>query len=619
VIDDFPVTSHFKYDFLMTLAGQEFWNGEQSNWQASNYIDYVLLREGTNVEDTEQMMASLLKNHFIPFAVKNGGAREEMDWLNSMRFILQPVQEIYLNKDDMFDGSQHGDPRYNWLFSAIAIFILLIACVNFINLSTARSAGRAREVGLRKVVGSLRVSLINQFLTESVLFSLFSFIIGALLAWVLLPYFNTLMQRSLIFPWNAWWFVPVIALGAVFIGILSGAYPAFYLSSFQPSQVLKGNTSGAGRNTLTRSLLVVFQFTISIILIVGTFVINRQMDYIMNKKLGFDKEQVLLLEGAHTLGDQAIVFKNELLRLPEVQYASISSYLPVTGSQRNGGGMWLEGMTDEEQISSQHWSVDHDYIKTMGLTILKGRDFAEEIPSDSQAMIVNESLVKALQLKEPIGAKIFNWLGDWTVIGVIEDFHSETMRRGIEPMGLFIRKSANTVSVKLNTIDMQAAISSVTKIWDTFSPHQSIRFSFLDQRYEQMYADVRRMGWMFASFAILAIAIACLGLFALSAFMVEQRGKEVCIRLVLGATLRNIFNLLTLNFVRLVLISIALAIPIAWYVTHKWLEDFSYKIEITWDVFALAGVAAILITLLTISYQSIRAALMKPVEGLRSE
>jgi putative ABC transport system permease protein len=415
------------------------------------------------------------------------------------------------------------------------------------------------------------------------------------------------------------WLLPGMLVGAVVVGIFSGLYPAFYLSSFKPAHVLKGNLSRGSKNSSTRSLVVVFQFTVSIVLIVGTFVIDRQMNFILTKNLGFDKEQVLLLQSTHTLGKKVFTLKNELLRLPGVRSASVTGFIPVDGSRRNGGPMWVEGMVDEEKISSQHWSVDHDYVKTMGLKILGGRNFAPGMASDSQAMIINKAMADAFRFENPIGQRIYNWQGGWTIIGVVEDFHFESFKQKIQPMALYLGKSTNTLSVKLDTNDIQAAIASITKAWKQFSPNQSIRYTFLDQRYAQMYEDVERIGKIFTSFAVLAILVACLGLFALSSFMVEQRHKEISIRLVLGASLRSIVQILTQNFVKLILISFCIATPIAWYMMEKWLQDYEYKVDITIDTFLIAGILSLGIALVTISYQAIGAALKNPAEGLRSE
>ncbi len=619
VIRDFPATSHVQFDFLLSLAGKEFWPGEQTNWRTSNYISYVRVRPGTDIARLERQLLAIVKKHFLPYVVKNGAKAEEIGWLESFRFELQPVGEIYLNRVEVRDDLPHGDLRYIWLFGSVAVFILLIASINFINLSTARSANRAKEVGIRKVIGSRRGSLVGQFLTESLLYSFFSFAAGLLLAVLLLPLFNGLVGKSLNFPWQAWWLLPLLVAGAGSVGLLAGLYPAFYLSAFQPIRVLKGHLSLGSKAATTRSVLVVFQFGVSIVLILGTLVIGRQMHYILNKKLGFDKEQVLLLEGTHTLNEQIFTFKQRLLGLPQVRHASLSDFLPLAGRKRNNGPMWTQGMADAEKISSQHWNVDHDYLKTMGLKLVQGRDFSAQMPTDSGAVIITQSLAKALHLKNPVGERIFNWRGGWTVIGVVEDFHFESLKEKIQPMGLFLGRSPNTLLLKVQATDMAATLRAVTGVWKQFSPHQPIRYAFLDQQYAAMYADVERTGRIFSSFALLAIVVACLGLFALSAFMVEQRGREISIRKVLGASLGHLVGLLTLNFVKLVLIAFAFAIPLAWYLMREWLKDFAYRIPLQWELFALAGLSAVAVALLTIGYQSLKAALANPVDHLKSE
>jgi len=373
------------------------------------------------------------------------------------------------------------------------------------------------------------------------------------------------------------------------------------------------------KNSSLRNSLVVFQFSISIALIVSTVVIYQQMDYILNKKLGFDKEQVLLLHGTHTLKNQINVFKNELLKQPGVYSASISSYLPVDGTRRNNGGWKTKTMSDEDAISGQHWAVDTDYVKTLGLNIIEGRDFSPAIASDSQAVIINESLAKSLQIGKLNDNQLYNWLGGWTVIGIVEDFHFESMKDKIRPLGMFIRSSKNTIAVKINTTNTKETIASVANIWQVFSPNQTIRYSFLDQQYARMYDPVQRIGNILSIFAMLAIIIACLGLFALSSFMIQQRSKEVSIRLVLGASLKSIFYLLTRNFVSLILLAAVLGSPLAFYMMKTWLQDFAYQVSIDWAIFLYTGLSALIIAFITVSFQSIRTATMNPVDNLRSE
>ena len=620
VMQDFPSTSHLQYDFLLSLAGVSFWNGEQDTWMASNYDNYVLLRPGTDVTRLEKKMSkNILTKYIIPALVSSGDKYAEA-FLEKASLQLQPVGNIHLKSYDIHDSLSHGDIRFVWLFGAVACFILIIACINFINLSTAKSANRAKEVGLRKVVGSLRIHIVNQFLTESVIISLLSFVFALIMAWTLMPYFNTLAGKTLSMPWNEWWFIPVIIASAIIVGVLAGLYPSFYLSAFKPVNVLKGQLSKGSKNPGLRNVLVVFQFTTSIILIIGTIVIFRQTSYILNRKIGFDKDQVIVIQGSNTLKKQVSSFKNELLKLPQVKGVSISDYLPVSGSKRNGNTFWKEGKTKEEQGEfAQMWVIDNDYIQTMGMKIAAGRNFMKDLSSDSQsAVIINQTMARKLGLKDPVGKRITNGQV-FNIIGVVEDFNFESMKDDIGGLCMRLGNSPSVVSVKVNTADMKTAVASIGAVWKSFMPNQQIRYSFLDESFANMYADVQRMQSIFTSFAVLAIIIACLGLFALSAFLAEQRSKEISIRKVLGASVTQVTSLLSKDFVKLVLIAIVIASPVAWWAMNKWLQDFAYRAPISWWIFLVAGVLVIFIALATISFQAIKAAIANPIKSLRSE
>jgi putative ABC transport system permease protein len=623
VIEDFKPTSHIQFNFLIGTEGLEFWNGEQKEWGASNYATYVMLEEGADIKALEaKFTKGIIEKYFIPMMIKGG-----MPVADAGKFMkekeahleLQPLNKIHLFSSDIDDNLVHGDVRMVWMFGGIALFILLIAIINFVNLSTAKSANRAKEVGLRKVVGSFRTNIISQFLTESVLFSIVSFVIGTFGAWALTPYFNQISGKFISFPWGEFWLIPSLLTVAILVGIVAGLYPSFYLSAFKPIQVLKGNLTRGAKSSTLRSTLVVFQFTTSIILIIGTMVIYRQMNFILNKNIGFEKEQVLLLQGTNTLGGQVVAFANELRTLPQVVEVTTGEYLPVRGSKRNGNGFWNEGRRNiDPAVNSQFWRIDGTYLSTLGIKLVEGRNFKPNFASDSSAIIINQKMAKALG-GNMLGKRITNYGGLWTVIGVVEDFHFESLREDIQPLGMVLGLEASVLAVKLKPNDMRKSIQSITNSWSKFAPHQPIRYSFLDERYAAMYADVQRTGKIFTSFSVLAIVVACLGLFALSAFMVEQRSKEISVRLVLGASVKSVFQLLTWNFVKSVVIAFVLATPLAWYLMTKWLEDYTYKTEIGWDIFVMAGSMAILIALVTISYQSLRAAWMKPVTNLRSE
>jgi putative ABC transport system permease protein len=619
VFENFSPLSHLQFEFLITLTEKEFWSGEQTSWCCWNYNVYFKIRPDANPRDLEKKLLKLRDSYYASYLEQEGNQKALEDVKKHLSFAVQPVSDIYLKSEDLYDLGKHGDMKYIWLFGGIACFILLLACINFINLSTARSANRAREVGLRKTVGSFRSHLIRQFLTESILFSLISFALGLVIASAVLPYFNTLADKHLTIPVTEWWFIPTLLLAVIVIGIIAGIYPAFYLSAFKPIDVLKGGLSRGAKNSTVRSIMVVFQFATSIVLIIGTFVIYQQMHFILNTKVGFEKDQVLLLHGANTLGDKQETFREELQKLSPVQNVTITDYLPVAGTKRDQNGFFREGKSKEETaVGAQKWYADVDYIPTMGMKLSEGRNFDEKIASDSQAIIINQAMAKEFGFKNPIGERIMNW-ETYTIIGVVEDFNFESLRGNVEPLCLVLGKFGSILAVKVKTGDMKGTLESVTGLWTQFMPNQPIRYAFLDESYARMYDDVQRTGRIFTSFAVLAVIVACLGLFALSTFMIEQRGKEISIRIVLGASLNHIFRLLTGNFVKLVMIAFVIAIPIAWYMMRKWLEDYKNKIDLGWDVFVIAGLMAVLIALLTISQQAIRAALTNPVKNLKSE
>lgn len=622
VIEDLPTNSHFTgYSIFIGLASREMWKGESDYWGATNYPTYVRLREGTDPVAFGKKLFRTLENYAAPFERANGNTKFE-DFLKKTGFVLQPLRDIHLySSRDGIEApvTNNGDIRFVWLFGAVAVFIVLIACVNFVNLSTAKSASRAKEVGLRKTVGSARGMIIRQFLIESLLYSAFSFAVGILIALLLLPAFNNLAGKTLEFPWSEGWFVPGIVISMLTIGLLAGIYPAFYLSSFRPAEVLKGAFTRGAKSSRMRSTLVVFQFTTSIVLIISTVVIYKQMSFLLNTEVGFDKEQVLLIQGTNTIEKQIPAFKEELLNLSDVKGVTVSGYLPIRGTRRNGNSFSNEGKRNIDRgAGGQFWVIDPDYANTLGLTVVDGRFFDKNMASDSNAVVINQKMVDELKIENPIGKKIENYR-KWTIVGVVEDFHFESMRSRIEPLAMVIGNSPETIAIKLKSTDLPATLKAIDEIWKKFAPHQPIRTTFLDERFASMYDDVSRMRDVLTSFSVLAIAVACLGLFALSAYMVEQRGKEISIRLVLGAPLQNIFRLLTVNFLVLVLISIAIATPLAWYLMNQWLDTFIYKTSIGTGVFVIAGVIAVLVAMFTVSYQAIRAGLVNPADRLRTE
>jgi putative ABC transport system permease protein len=618
VMEDLPSTSHLNQaDFLITLQGKEFWPGEQTNWCCWNYNPYIRLRPGTDPRAFEQKLLGI-KKAYVEYLIKEKNQSLE-EVKKHHKFLLQPVQDVRLYSEGIGDIIPHGDIRYIWMFGGVAIFILILACINFINLSTAKSASRAREVGLRKVVGSYRSTLVTQFLSESILYSLLSFIIALGILAIGIPFFNSIAGQTVAIPWTTWWFFPILLGSALIVGVIAGAYPSIYLSSFKPIDVLKGSVARGFKNSRLRSAMVVFQFSTSMVLIIGTYIIYKQMNFMLTTKIGFDKDRVILVHGINTLNDQMQTFKNELLELSSVENVSLTQYLPVAGTTRDQNQFWREGKSQEETgIGAQAWWVDEDYVATMGMKIVQGRNFEKGRASDSTAIIINQSMAKAFGFKNPIGERIMNWK-TWEVIGVVEDFHFEDMKGEIGPLSFRHGTWGKIAVVKVKGKNIGDAVEAITTKWKKFMPNQAIRYSFLDENYARMYDDVRRAGNIVASFAILAIIVACLGLFALSAYMIEQRNKEISVRLVLGASLRSIFHLLTNEFVKLVVIAFVIAAPLSYYLMEKWLEAYKYKTPIGWEVFVVAGSATVVIAMVTVSYQSVRAALVNPATNLRSE
>jgi putative ABC transport system permease protein len=625
VMEDLPDNSHFKFNFILSMEGVGM--SKIDNWGFSNFVTYVILNPQSNPKELEAKFPEIINKYIDPEGNKFG---KEGDY---MRFVLQPLKDIHLYSANVQGGdyARQGDIQYIWLFGAVALFVLLIASINFINLSTAKSANRAKEVGIRKVLGSFRKQLMAQFLTESVMLSILAVIMSLLLAWAALPYFNNLANQQLSLPLNAWWFIPALLLTALFIGLLSGLYPSVFLSSFKPVQVLKGKLNQGSKSGRLRSALVVIQFTTSIVLIVATLIVQQQMDYIQQKKLGFEKDQILIIEDTYALGSQVQPFKNALKKLAEVQNVSVSGYLPVDGYDRNGTGAWPEGnKTEEAMVGLAKWYVDHDYVSTLGMEIIQGRDFSVEFPSDSQAIILNKKAVELLGFTDPIGERVssYTFLDEktgelvydtYTVVGVVEDFHFASMKNDIEGLSLVIGGNTGATMIKTKGTDVHQLIGKVNQIWESFAPTEPFRYNFLNERFANMYAFEQRVGKIFGVFAGLAIFVACLGLFALAAFMAEQRTKEISIRKVLGASISSIFMLLTKNFAGMILISLVLATPLAWYFMQSWLKDFVYRTTIGWEVFVIAGSLALCIALLTVSYQAFKSAILNPADTLRAE
>ncbi|WP_350286665.1 ABC transporter permease [uncultured Croceitalea sp.] len=621
VMENFASNSHMDYDFLLSLKDREFGEGEQTRWIQNNYYTYLKLRPGTNVATFQTKMSHTLINDYIGPALKAAGFVMPDNAEDFFSMWLQPLTDINLKSGTIsFEASKRNDIKIIWIFGVVALFILMIASINFVNLSTAKSANRAKEVGIKKVVGSSKNTLINQFLTESVLITLIAFIVGLLLSFVLMPLFRDMSGKMLQIPWSNPLFIPILLVAALFVGICAGLYPSFYLSRFKPSAVLKGKLAIGSKSSNLRSGLVIFQFAISIILIIGTLTVNQQMDFILNSKIGFEKEQVVQLYGTNMLGDKLPTFKEELENVNGISSVTVSDYLPLEGTKRNGNGFVNEGRDNlDETVFGQAWLIDEDYLETLGMQLVDGRNFSEDRSTDEEATIINQTMVKKLNLTDPIGKKISRYGDLYEIVGVVEDFNFNSMKQEVEPLCFFLGRSETITSIKVSTADMTGLLKAVEGKWGQFMPNMDMRYAFMDDTFAKMYKNVSRIKTIFIAFAVLAIFVACLGLFALSAFMVEQRKKEISVRMVLGASFKSIYKLLTVNFLKLIGVAIMIAVPIAWFVMSRWLEDFAYRIQVGWQLFAFGAFIAMIIAVFTISYQSIGAALTQPAKNLRNE
>lgn len=637
VFEDMPETGHFKFDILISMAGLE--EAKSTDFLSNNFNTYLLLHKEADARGLEAKLPQIVMKYNGPQAAAILGGEFTMEKFiaagNKLEYTLMPLRDIHLHSDLTAELRANSDITYIYLFGAVALFILGIACINFMNLSTARSANRAREVGLRKVMGSLRQHLVRQFLTESVLFSLLAFCLAVGLAWVTLPWFNSVAQLDLSMPFGDARFYSWLLAAAVVVGVLAGLYPSLFLSAFQPVRVLKGQLALGSKSGIIRGALVVFQFAISIFLIIGTLTVQRQLNFIQNKKVGFNKDQVIMVSDAYALGDQAESFRNEILRSALVTGGTISGYIPVAGGWRNDNTFWPEGSepTQDNMVGMQNWRVDHDYVDVMGMKIVKGRSFSRDFPSDSGAVVLNQTAVHHLRLgDDPLGKRIATFgranadgtpnreaLSTYTVIGVVEDFHFESLKENISPLGLLLGRAPGYACFRMEAQHTEDVIALLENTWKKLAPGQPFQYSFLDESFGRMYASEQRLGKIFAGFAALAIAIASLGLFALTAFTAEQRTKEIGIRKVLGASVSSIVVLLSKEFGRLILIAFVLAVPLAWYAVDWWLESYTYKVEIGVLVYVVAGVSAFLLAWVTMSFQSIRAATSNPVDALKNE
>jgi putative ABC transport system permease protein len=626
LIASIPANTHFHYELFAAMSGLA--DAKDPIWLSSNYYTYLVLPKGYNYRQLEAKFPQVVEKYMGPQVQQFLGVdlNKFRQAGNEVGLFLQPLTDIHLHSHLGNEVEPNGDIRYVYIFSVIALFMLMIACINFMNLSTASAANRAKEVGIRKVLGSVKSQLVRQFLTESVLLTLIALIVALGLIKLALPVFNALAVKQLqVGFFNNVMTLPILLLICLIVGLLAGSYPAFILSAYKPVAVLKGRLTGTARGVLLRKGLVVFQFFISTTLIIGTVVVYRQLGYMQQKKVGFDKEQVLVIQDTYTLNKQEQTFRNTLLQQPGVISASVSGYVPVGETNGNNSAVLPED-NPNQIITMQQYRVDEAYIPTLGMEMAQGRNFSRDFPTDSSAMIINEAAARALGWeKNAIGRKITRFGATptdritYVVIGVVKDFHFRSLHEKISPLLMLRGENSGNILVKVKTEDVAGLLASVQQQWNRFSPIAPFTYSFLDERFSATYQAEKRIGRIMGIFAGLTIFIACLGLFGLATFTTRQRTKEIGIRKVLGASVSGIATMLSKDFLQLVLVANVIAWPLAWWAMNRWLQDFAYRIEMSWWVFGLAGVLALLIALLTVSYQAIKAALANPVKSLRTE
>lgn len=624
VMDDVPENSHFDANIITSFMTDP--RSSNPIWIYNTLSAYLLLKPNSNYQKVNEKIPDLLVKYVGPEVQKFMGI-SLTDFAaqgNKYRYYLQKLTDIHLDTSVQQEFKQASDPRYLKIFGCIAVLIILIAAINFMNLSTAQSSKRVKEVGIKKIGGSTKMMLITQFLSESFILSFLSMIIALLFIKITLPYFNHLLGVNLVFNLTGRWYtIPLLILYCIIVSLLSGGYPAFFLSSFSPYEIMKGNAKNGRQNGQLRRVLVVFQFAVSVLLIIGTMIMYRQIRFMLKKDPGFNKEQLIVINRAGALGTRVKSFKDAVKLIPGV--VNIASSTGVPGRNNNQFSYTMEGRKDETFLMQTNW-VDKNYLETYGMTMVSGRAFNDSFTTDQQACLVNESAIKQFGITELEKTRFMaprekskTYI---PVIGVVKNFTFESLRNQISPY-IFCFKTdemmGEYLSVKLSAQNYSKIISDIEKIWKEFIPNNPLQYYFLDKDFEQIYVKEKQNAQMAVIFSILAILIASLGLFGLTSFTVEQRTKEIGVRKAMGSTITSLYMVISREVILLVLISALIAWPIAYFVTHKWLENFYYKINP--GIFSfLAGLAlAMCIALLTISYRILRAVRVNPAQSLKYE
>ena len=613
IMKDFPENSQIKADMVisMTSLTQNFNKGIDNQWGNFGATTYLLLKPGTTQKALEAKLPAFLQN-------RDGEGMKKSQMFYTL--FLEPLKTVYLYSKR--GGQETGSISNVYIFGIVAIFILLIACINFINLTTARSVERAKEVGIRKVVGAERGQLASQFIGESVVLCIIAFILTLIFSALLLPMFNQLAGKTIsagIF--SNWYYLTILFVTSVGIGLLAGIYPALVLSSFKPVMVLKGRFSGSNKGNVLRKTLVVAQFSISIALIIGTIVVYTQMDFMRNRDLGFSKDQMLVLNTNDDPAKDAL--KQAISLLPGVKSTASASSIP--GGGNSGAYSEIENKKGDLQIANLDlYFVDYDYVNQFKIKMVAGRSFSRDFSTDTaQAMLINEAAVKLFGYSSPqqaIDRRFKQWGREGKIVGVMKDFHFRSLQEVIKPLTMRIElRNLDLITVKVSPKNLSSTLAQIESKWKELIPNRPYNYYFLDEFFDRQYRSEQRFGKLFFNFAVLAIFISCLGLLGLASYSTLQRTREIGIRKVLGASVPGIVNLLSVDFLKLVTASFFIAMPLAWYFMHKWLQDFAYRIDISWWIFVLAGILAIMIAIATISFQAIKAAMSNPVKSLRSE
>ncbi|MEP7108291.1 MAG: ABC transporter permease [Ferruginibacter sp.] len=609
VFADLPHNASTQFDFLINWSTFLDNNAWAKEWGNNGPSTYLLLRKGAKPQLVEARIKKFLDNY-----------NKEQSSSYRIELRMQRFGDTYLHSTFKNGVIAGGRIEYVNIFSIVAVFILLIACINFMNLTTARSAKRAKEIGVRKVAGAIRFSLVRQFLSEALFITLLAVILSLVLVIILLPFFNGLTGKQIEFPFSSTAFWLSLAGLTLFTGLISGSYPALFLSSFRPITVLKGTLKFTNGATFFRKGLVVFQFVLSIVLITGTIIISQQVNYIQQINLGYDRENLIYIPIEGDLTGKYSVFKQDALKTPGIKEVTRITQTPTDISNGTGGVDW-DGKAPNTSPQFTQAATGYDFVKTLDLKLLTGRDISKDYVSDSLGFLINESALKILNYKDPIGKRLTFWGQKGTIVGVLKDFHFASLHEAIRP--LVIRMGENlsygNILVRTKPGKIKEALAGIERICKQLNPKFPVTYYFSDEEYQKLYRSEQVVSKLSGYFAFLGIFISCMGLLGLAMFTAEQRTKEIGIRKVLGASIASLFSLLSKEFILLVIVALFIASPLAWWAMKAWLQGFAYRIPIAWWIFALAGVLAIFIALLTVSFQAIKAAIANPVKSLRTE